>query len=34
MGLKAVLNLAEQVAKYVKVCGKRSVLETKPIGKN
>lgn len=33
MRLKAELNLAEQVAKYVKVCRKRSVLETKPIGK-
>ena len=33
MGYDKIVTLAERCAKYAQACGKRSILETKPVGK-
>ncbi len=33
MGYEKIVTLAERCAKYAQACGKRSILETKPVGK-
>ena len=33
-GVSQVFSLADDIAKYVKICGKKSILETKPINSN